>query len=83
MKIRLGFVSNSSSSSYTLFDNGVIAEVEVGNYIYVVQSRTKNIVKKHMCWWDEHYDRIAEGHKYIYQFDHVLLKLNLVNNDQD
>jgi hypothetical protein len=77
MKLRTGFVSNSSSSSFTLFDNGTIAEVEVDNYIYIVRSHTKKIVNKHMLQWDDYYSRIAAGRDDIYRFDHVICKLKL------
>ena len=76
MKIRLGFVSNSSSSSYTLFDNGVMAEVELGSIVYYVRCIIKDAMNH------EFYYQYPESKHLLLSFDMILRKLKLYDTDR-
>ena len=73
MKIRIGFVSNSSSSSYQLYDDGEIAEIEIDGYIEWIRSELKETIGN----WELCEYQLRLKYEKIIKFDTVIVKLEL------
>ena len=65
MKIRLGFVSNSSSSSFVINKSDLTDEqiYKINNYFKIVSESSEK--ERHRIGWDETRWRIGESENYI------------------